>query len=287
MRRVIAHLGLALVFACGTAGAQQLRAPAQVTAGTDFSIRTSGSGDGTFYLVGPAHAVKREVKLGNEVQILGDEIQKAGRYTAIACAGSQCDSATINVQPAAASRVSLIVHPSRVRVAEPNAISAVAFVFDKYHNLILSSQPVQFEVTPADGATVKADRPSSNGVAWVRLTSATKEGPTKIGASVGDNSEVRIVRQVASDACNLRIKAQSNGKKLVVETDPVRDCSGNAVPDGTVVSFTQVGPNGKTTVDAPVKKGIARVELPVSGPSRITVASGVVTGNELSVGGRP
>lgn len=287
MKRSIVHILLALLVAAATANAQQLRAPAQVIAGTDFSVGTNGSGDGIFYLIGPAHAAKREVKMGSEIQILGNEIEKAGRYTAIACAGSQCDSATINVQPAPASRVSLIVHPSRVRVAEPNAISAVAFVFDKYHNLILSNQTVHFEVTPAGGPAVSASRPSSDGVSWVRLTSATKEGPTKIGASVGNNSEVRIVRQVASDACNLRIKAQSNGKKLIVETDPVRDCSGNAVPDGTVVSFTQVGPNGKTTVDAPVKKGIARVELPVSGPSRITVASGVVTGNELSVGGRP
>jgi len=288
MRRAIARIGLiSLGLLVSMANAQQLRAPAQVTAGKDFSISTNGSGDGTFYLLGPAHAAKREIKFGAEIQIEGAEIEKAGQYTAITCAGSQCDSAIINVQPDVASRVSLIVHPSRVRVAEPNAISAVAFVFDKYHNLVLSSQPVQFEVTPSDGAVVKADRPSSDGVAWVRLTSATKEGPTKIGASVGNNSEVRVVRQVASDACNLRIKAQSAGKKLVVETDPVRDCSGNAVPDGTVVSFTQVGPNGKTTVDAPVKKGIARVELPVTGPSRITVASGVVTGNELSVGGRP
>src|SRR5947209_5655858 len=176
MRRSIAQISIALLALCSAAGAQQLRAPAQVTAGTDFSVSTSGSGDGTFYLIGPAHAAKHEVKLGNEVQVLGDEIEKAGRYTAIACAGSQCDSATINVQPAAASRVSLIVHPSRVRVAEPNAISAVAFVFDKYHNLILSSQPVDFEVTPSTGTPVKASRPSSDGVAWVRLTSASKEG---------------------------------------------------------------------------------------------------------------
>ena len=280
-------VSLALLTALNMAEAQQLRAPGQVTAGTDFSVQTNGSGDGTFYLIGPAHAGKREVKLGSEVQVRGSEIEKAGRYTAVACAGSQCDSATINVEPDAASKVSLIVHPSRVRVAEPNAISAVAFVFDKYHNLIVSPQTVNFEVTPAAGSTITAARPSATGVAWVRLTSANKEGPAKIGASVGKTSEVRVVRQVASDACNLRIKAQPNGKKMTVETDPVRDCSGNAVPDGTVVSFTQVGPNGKTTVDAPVKKGIARVELPASGPSRITVASGVVTGNELSIGGRP
>ncbi len=282
-----AIIAFALFIGNGGAAAQQLRAPAQVTAGNDFSVSTNGSGSGTFYLVGPGRATRQEVKLGSEVQVHGDQIQRAGRYTAIVCDGSQCDSAAVNVQPDAASRVSLIVHPSRVRVAEPNAISAVAFVFDKYHNLILAPQNVNFEVTPTGGSPVSATRPSSDGVAWVRLTSGSKEGAAKIGATVGKDSEVRIVRQVASDACNLRIKAQPSGKKVTVETDPVRDCSGNAVPDGTVVSFTQVGPNGKTTVDAPVKKGIAKVELPVSGPSRITVASGVVTGNELSIGGRP
>ncbi|HZQ68628.1 MAG TPA: hypothetical protein VFA68_08925 [Terriglobales bacterium] len=290
MRRGWIQLGLIFLapLAClSAASAQQLRAPAQVTAGKDFSVSTNGSGDGSFYLIGPAHAAKREIKLGGEVQVRGEEIEKAGRYTVIACAGSQCDSATIHVQPDAASRLSLLVHPSRVRVATPNAISAVAFVFDKYHNLVFTQQPVNFEVTSTAGSTITASRPSSDGVAWVRLTSASKEGPAKIAASVGKTTEVRIVRQVASDACNLRIKAQPNGKRIVVETDPVRDCSGNAVPDGTVVSFTQVGPNGKTTVDAPVKKGVARVELPAAGPSRITVASGVVTGNELSVGGRP
>ncbi len=57
----------------------------------------------------------------------------------------QCDSANFDVRPAPASRVSLIVHPSRVRVADPNAISAVAFVFDRVHNLILSSQPLSLK----------------------------------------------------------------------------------------------------------------------------------------------
>jgi hypothetical protein len=70
-----------------------------------------------------------------------------------------------------------------------------------------------------------------------------------------------------------------------VETDPVRDCSGNFVPDGTVVSFTKTDASGKTTVDAPIKRGVARVEMAVSGPARISVASGVVNGNELSLAG--
>ena len=65
----------------------------------------------------------------------------------------------------------------------------------------------------------------------------------------------------------------------------MRDCSGNNVPDGTVVSFTKTDTSGKTTVDAPIKKGIAKAEMPVVGNARISVASGVVLGNELNVGG--
>jgi hypothetical protein len=42
---------------------------------------------------------------------------------------------------------------------------------------------------------------------------------------------------------------------------------------------------GKGTVDVPIKRGIAKVELPIQGQAKITVASGVVTGNELEVAG--
>jgi hypothetical protein len=74
---------------------------------------------------------------------------------------------------------------------------------------------------------------------------------------------------------------------VVVETDPVRDCSGNPVPDGTIVTFIQTEKSGKSTVDARIKKGTARAELPASDNATITVAAGVVLGNELHVGGKP
>jgi hypothetical protein len=170
-------------------------------------------------------------------------------------------------------------------VAASNAISAVAFVFDKFHNLVLSPQKVDFKVMPPEGAAISQSKTTTNGAAWIRITSARKGGPAKVGASIGDVAEMRVVQQVASDACNLRIKAIPGPKGISVETDPVRDCSGNFVPDGTVVSFTKTDSSGKTTVDAPIKRGVARVEMAVSGPARISVASGVVNGNELSLGG--
>jgi hypothetical protein len=65
----------------------------------------------------------------------------------------------------------------------------------------------------------------------------------------------------------------------------MRDCAGNPVPDGTIVTFVAVGPKGRSTVDARVKRGIARAELPASERATISVAAGVVMGNEITVGG--
>jgi hypothetical protein len=172
-----------------------------------------------------------------------------------------------------------------VPVSNPNAISGVAFVWDAFHNLELSPQTVKFTVNPTEHSSISQARTSSNGIAWIRLTSAAKGGPAKIEASIGKTSETRVVQQVASDACNLRIKGSSLSHKVLVETDPVRDCSGNFVPDGTVVSFTVIDSSGKTTVDVPIKRGVAKVEIPATGRARITAASGVVSGNELDLAG--
>jgi len=106
-------------------------------------------------------------------------------------------------------------------------------------------------------------------------------------ASTGDIKVRRVVRQVASSPCNLRIKAQRTKSNIVVETDPVRDCSGNMVPDGTIVTFTRTAVDGKSTVDVPIKQGVARAQMTPSAGAVISVASGVVMGNPISIGERP
>jgi hypothetical protein len=275
----------ALLF--GTAAfAAEIHPPAQTTAGNSLTIPTSGSGEATFYLIGPASANKRKVQAGTDISVESDQLEHAGRYVAILCATDGCTSAPFLVTPAAPNRLSFLVHPSRVPVDSTNAISGVAFVQDNFRNLVLKAEAVTFSVLPKDGKQISATRTSQNGVAWVRLSSAHKEGPTRLGAAIGNAYEIRVVQQVAADACNLRIKFSPSKNGVLVETDPVRDCAGNAVPDGTVVSFTKSDAAGKTTVDVPIKKGIAKIEMPVEGSARITVASGVVTGNELQIGGK-
>ena len=61
----------------------------------------------------------------------------------------------------------------------------------------------------------------------------------------------------------------------------MRDCSGNAVPDGTIVTFTETYNGSQATVDVPLKRGIARIEMPAYNGATISVATGVVMGNEI------
>jgi hypothetical protein len=71
------------------------------------------------------------------------------------------------------------------------------------------------------------------------------------------------------------------GQKIQLTTDPLRDCSGNAVPDGTIVTFTQAYNGAESTVDVPLKRGIAEVQMPAHAGAMISVASGVVLGNQI------
>jgi hypothetical protein len=175
-----------------------------------------------------------------------------------------------------------------VPVARPNVISGVTFVFDQYQNLILDPTPVKFNLSVGGAGSAKSVT-SREGVAWINSASAPKAGAAQFVASVDDTSVARVVQQVAADPCERSFRMHVAGhtpQNTIVETDPIRDCSGNPVPDGTIVTFIQTDKTGKSTVDARIKKGTARAELPASDNATITVAAGVVLGNELHVGGR-
>ncbi len=277
---------VALLALCALpATAANLRPPATVQAGQAFSIPVQGSGGATFYLVGPDSVVKRDVKLDGDLQVQANEVRAAGRYQAILC-DSGCTSATFEVKATQPAHLSFFLHPSRVPVSTPNSIDATAFVFDQNYNLVLAPSTVDFKITPASGAAFSRQVPTKRGIAWLRADSTRNEGRVQVTAVSGNAQESRVVQQVATEACGLRVKALPSGKTFTLETDPVRDCSGNALPDGTVVSFTTVDRDGKSTVDTPIKKGIAKTQISIHGPTQITVACGVVVGNEVSVNGK-
>jgi hypothetical protein len=287
MRKVLnwGLLILACLFAAYSLNAQQLRVPETVPAGTAFSIATNGSGSATFYLVGPGYSKKHEVRLGEDIQIKAEEIRVAGRYSAILKTSGSNSSANFFVTAARPANVSFLAHPSRVPVGRKNGIIGVTFVFDKYHNLVREPETVNFKLTLKDAPPVARSVRSKDGVAWTLMESGTRSGNAWFLASLDAIEEKRVIQQVAADPCNLRITASRNAKGILIETEPVRDCKGNPVSDGTVVTFTATGPSGRSTVDAPIKKGVARAQLSVNGPATVSVASGVVMGNEVRVGG--
>lgn len=264
-----------------------LRAPADVSAGSSFSIATTGTGSGTFYLLGPSHVLKQSVQFGRDLPISGADIPASGSYQAVACDSSGCTSTDFYVRPGTPARLSFLVHPSRVPVSSANAINATALVFDRFQNTVLTPTPVEFHFSSTGAASYTRSQTTNRGIAWLQMGSLAKQGPLQVVATVRDLAEPRVIQQVAAEACGLRMKASTNARNVRVQTDPIRDCSGNPLPDGTIVSFTKVDQAGRSTVDIPIKKGVATAQFSFSGPARISLACGVVLGNEISIGGRP
>jgi hypothetical protein len=263
-----------------------LQLPANVTAGEAITIPNRGGGSQTLYLIGPGHVAKREVKAGESIQLSPSDLAASGTYQAIICDGSDCAKTDFYVVPNRAKNLVFLVHPSRIAVGQSGAISAVTVVLDRFQNLVLQPEPVTFRAATKENVTSSPPQMTHDGVAWTRLNSGMKDGIVDISASLGQLSERRVVQQVAAEPCHLHVSAEQNDGQVVLQTEPVRDCRGNAVPDGTIVTFTKVDKSGRSTVDAPLKKGVARTEMAFAGPATISVACGVVLGNDIQLGGK-
>jgi hypothetical protein len=262
-----------------------LRLPGTVEAGSAFSIQTSGSGKAVLYIVGPGQVLRRNMQLGGPELFAPGDIHNAGHYLAVLVTGPSTENGAFDViaahEPAS---LSFLAKPSRVAVDSRDGISGVVYVFDTFQNLVLTPTPVSFQLSGAAGAAQTRTVLSHNGVAWTKMNSAAREGSGQFVAQVGSATATRVIQQVPGDPCGLRMSARPSGQRLVVQTDPVRDCGGNVVPDGTIVTFTETYNGGESTVDAPLKQGVARAEMPAYNGAKISVATGVVLGNEIRWG---
>lgn len=286
MRKLLPMASLAVCLLAGFSLAQDLQLPAQVNAGSGFTIPAAGSGSATLYLLGPASAVKRQVQLGQEIRIQPKEVLQAGRYLVILRHDGASQSGSFYVMPAKPASLSFLAHPSRIPVGQHGGVIGVAFIFDKWDNLVRRPETVDFSLVASNSPPVTQAVPARDGVAWIVMNSGRKAGNAKFVAALDGIEQLRVIQQVASDPCHLQIKAERNARGILVETAPVRDCSGNPVSDGTVVTFTANSAAGLSTVDVPIKKDVAQAELKIPGPATISVASGVAMGNEVKVGGQ-
>ena len=280
MRRILA-LVVIVCASCALLAAQDIKAPDHAIAGTAIKLDTTGSGDATFYLVGPGTAIKRNVKLGEPIELKPEEFSASGMYTAAVKGVTR----SFYVAPAQPSNVVFLARPSRVSIEQKNAISGVVFLFDAGKNLSFAASDVRFDVKIGETSAASRTVAAHNGIAWTRFDSPRREGAAQFVVTLGDTSVRRVVQLTASEPCNLRIHTEPGKNNVIVQTDPVRDCAGNPVPDGTIVTFIENDGKTRSTIDARIKRGIARAELPNTPNATISAASGVVLGNEVRLGG--
>ena len=263
-----------------------LNLPKSVAAGSAFSIPTSGSGKAALYIIGLGQVLKRYVQLGETVYFPEGSLHDAGSYVVIlAPAGAGASAAetdAFDVTPVPTpARLSFLAKPSRLPVSLHDGITGAAYVFDAYGNLIVTPMPVSFQLSGPSGSTQKSDAVTKAGAAWVEMDSTGKQGIDQFVVSAGGISSTRVIRQVPGDPCTLKMSAQASGQKLQLKTDPVLDCSGNAVLDGTIVTFSEAYDGGQSTVDVPLKHGIAAVSIPAHHGATLSVACGIVLGNQI------
>lgn len=262
--------------------------PKVVKAGNAFSVQSNGSGKATLYIIGQGQVLKRGVQLGEMTFFPAGSLSNAGHYLAVLASvstRSTIASGSFDVVPAAnPAELSFLAKPSRLPVDLKRGITGAVYVFDAYGNLILTPTPVSFELSSPGGNLQKHVVITHDGAAWTGMDSTAFQGVDRFVARVGDVSRIRVVGQVPGDPCGLKMSARKSGQQLQLVTEPVRDCKGNAVPDGTIVTFTESYHGAQTTVDVPLKRGIAEVQMPLHSAATISVASGVVLGNQIGWG---
>ncbi len=260
--------------------------PKEVVAGKPFTIQTSGSGPATLYITGFGQALRQPVQLGEPAAIAADALHNAGRYVALLSAGGTVEKATLDVTPGPkVAQVSFLAKPSRLPVGLHGGITGAVYLFDSYQNLITQPETVAFQLRGGSGGGPARTATTRYGSAWTQMDSAAKEGTVQFVARAGDVASTRIIQEVPGDPCGLHVSARpAAGDKVQLQTDPLRDCTGNPVPDGTIVTFTEAYGPRQTTVDVPLKHGIAETVLPAYPGAKISAAAGVVLGNEIRWG---
>jgi len=277
---LLASLAFGIGSALGQSG--DLTLPKRIQAGAAFSIQSAGSGKGTLYIAGPGQFIKQDVQLGGTIEVATGALYNAGNYSVWLTSDSSTQAGSVEVVSAQKpADLTFIAKPSRLPVALHNAITGTSYVFDAYGNLITKPMQISFQLTNQGSAPQTRTVETRNGAAWTQMDSATREGKAQFIAKVGDISSTRIVGEVPGDPCNIKMSAKAAGNKIQIVTEPVKDCSGNAISDGTIVTFTETYGDMKSTVDVPLKKGIASVEMPARRGATVSVASGVVLGNQI------
>ncbi len=170
------------------------------------------------------------MQLGEPTFFAPGDLHNAGHYLAVLVGGSSTENGAFDVTAAhqpmelELSRQTFIAFRLTCMMASA-ALCTYLMPFRTWswcpHRYRFNSQAVPVRAQMRTALT-------RNGVAWTKMNSAAKEGAAQFEARVGDATSTRVIQQVPGDPCHLRMSARPSGQRLALETEPVRDCSGNA-----------------------------------------------------------
>lgn len=203
----------------------------------------------------------------------GKETQQSGVVNLTALAGKARGSTQLLIQPSTPVEPLTPLIGARAIIADAQHWSmTVLIAFDTFGNPVAEGTQVEVLALHPDGRLEKKVIEVHHLLAWVRIFSDTKAGRTLIATRIGPihGSEGTLL-EVAGWPVPFSISADpqplpADGRLItMLRTAPVLDRFGNAVPDGTLVTFIVYAPDGSfSTVPAYTIGGIA--EAPLQAP---------------------
>src|ERR1700679_2703899 len=102
------RIRLALLFSCmalplmplALAQDGSMSLPTTVESGSAFSIRSTGSGKATLYIVGLGQVLKRDVQLGEPAFFPAGSLYNAGHYLVVLAGANSSENGSFDVVPA-------------------------------------------------------------------------------------------------------------------------------------------------------------------------------------------
>jgi hypothetical protein len=277
------------VLSCSTAappapaaGSVRLDAPPSAEAGTSYVVRVrppSGVSEVQLSVVGAYRTVTHRLDIDGETagfEVAAADNTVAGLVTLVASGpGLEPSSAELSVLPAEASGPLVPLIGPRSIVADGADFTMVSVLpADRFGNPLADGTPLSLRRLRPDGGVEDGELVVDHHVARTRLVAGTVAGEDLVQVALGPvRGRERSFREVAGTArpFELRVDAVAGGRRAdgraltPVTTTTLVDRHGNPLPDGTMVEFRAVGPDGASTMQGVTIGGRATATLEAPG----------------------
>ena len=215
------------------------------------------------------------------ILIPNTDTQQSGAATLIATAGEARGEATLTLEPdAPIDPITPLVGPRSIIADTKHWNLSVVVPFDHFGNPVAEGTPVTIRALHPGDRLELQNIEIHNMVGWARIFSGTQAGRTTISVtSAGKYGPDATFTEVPGWPIPFTISASpanlpADGRQFVtLRTSVLRDRYGNAMLDGTLVTFVvDTGQGHPRLIPAYTIDGIAKAQLQApSKPGRITV----------------